>query len=238
MVSPRALRGSERKQGRAPTGKEWAAKAAREALTPGSQRVSRGPPVHAGALRPLPSRAPAPPSQLSALPGFTDALARPQEPVLPVLPVGTGTWGPQDLNEDRVRKQTPFPTAPSPRPPPRGRRHVTPPPALPAPPPRLLPRPASHPQWGRRRDDATGAAYSDGDAGELLGLRAEVCGVSFPEREGKVGCVEDGGVPKKDRRGRRDPEPCRPGAGVEGGVPHPLRARPDEAGGWPAVTEP
>lgn len=47
------------------------------------RRVSRGPRVLAGAPRPLPSRAPTPPSQLSSLPCLADALARPHEQASP-----------------------------------------------------------------------------------------------------------------------------------------------------------
>lgn len=109
------------------------------------QRVSRGPRVLAGAPRPLPSRAPSPPSQLSSLPCLADALARPHEHGLPFLPASTWTWpAPSRSPRTWSTESPPAYPAPGPRPPPGGGRHVTPPPERRdrGPRPRLLP--ASH----------------------------------------------------------------------------------------------
>lgn len=165
---PHALSGLGEEPRGAVTGNRWAAKAARGSHTRRRVRGSVEAARPRGGASAAPQPAPSPFVQLPALPGFADVVALPHEPELGFLPAGTWTWPARSCSQrTRSPRRPPFSATPRPRPPPSGGRHVTPPPALPAPPL----GPTSHPQGVADVMTQRALAYSVGDAEVLLVCR-------------------------------------------------------------------
>lgn len=176
--------------------------------------------------------APSPPSLLPAERGLANARAH--EPGLPFLPARhADSARPQRLTADPVGGEPTLLEDPSPRPLHGDRRQAT---RDPAPTPRLFcpvraPPPAGvfHPQERRRRESVAGAGAL---CRQLRGAAVLHGGGAWRRLTSKKesGVREEKGFPKKEGRGKKDPGACRPGGGVQGGVPSPLQALPDEAG--------
>lgn len=193
--------GTEPKEGGG--GESRAAESRGETLTPrggsagqwGAARPRRGTPT---APQPRPPSSPPCPALLTFLPAPTSPGP------LPTCPhVDLACPGP--LTADRVSPELTLLHRASPRPPPRGGLHVTPasmprPSAQPA--PRLPPARSTH-KGDADAMTSLAQAHSVGDAAALLGLWAKGTCNLFSEREGKVGCVEGRGGPKKERRGEK-----------------------------------
>lgn len=168
--------------------------------------------------------------------GFADALARPHAPGLPFLPTGTRTR-PALGRSPPIQAAGSPPSSAVPRlsPPAAYPRHVTPPPSRPAP-PRPAPRPSSR-SASRRRAPPTRASLTDDVAGAAtLGEGPSAAGSAvggtwcrLAQREGRVRCVANRGLPRKEGRGKKRPKSLSSRCGGTGRCPAPLGALPEEA---------